>query len=248
MTTSAPPRPGRLVAVAVLVALASAGGFAAWWATRAPAPDPESAPDLARDAEEYLKARGAVPLSAGLAEVLAAPAPAVPTDRHPLLNQPAPPFALVGADDARVELEPLLARGPVVLVFYYGYSCDHCVAQLFGINKDLRHFTELNATVVAVSPDTPVHTRARYAEYGKFGFPVLSDPARAVAIKYGVFRPAAGDLPKWQAHGTFVIARDRTVRWANTGPEPFTDTVTLLRELAAAEGRLPAPPAKGGTP
>ncbi|QJW93133.1 peroxiredoxin family protein [Frigoriglobus tundricola] len=214
-----------------------------------PLPAPEPAPNVAAEAADYLRAQNADPLSGDLHALLTDPAKkSVPSEAHALRNQPAPTFALTGADDKRVELEGLLARGPVVLVFYYGYSCDHCVAQLFGIDKDLRYFTELGATVVAVSPDAPERTRTRYAEYGKFDFPVLSDPDRAVAGKYGVFRPAAGEFPKWQAHGTFVIGRDRTVRWVNTGTEPFTDNVTLLRELAASDGRLPLAPAKGGTP
>jgi peroxiredoxin len=189
------------------------------------------------------------PLSGELQNLLTDPAKqSVPTESHALLKQPAPSFALIGADDKKVDLSELVSRGPVVLVFYYGYGCDHCVAQLFGINKDLRYFSELNATVVAVSPDTPEHTRTQYAEYGKFDFPVLCDrDNRAVAAKYGVFRPATGELSKWQAHGTFVIGRDRIIRWANTGAEPFTENVTLLRELAAAEGRHPAPSAKEGT-
>lgn len=214
-----------------------------------PAPAPEPTPNVAAEAADYLRAKNADPLSGDLQALLTDPAKkSVPTEQHALLKQLAPTFALSGADDKRVELEALLARGPVVLVFYYGYSCDHCVAQLFGIEKDLRYFTELKATVVGLSPDAPAKTRERYAEYGPFHFPVASDPDRAVAGKYAVFRPAAGDLPKWQAHGTFVIGRDRRVRWVNTGTEPFTDNVTLLRELAAAEGRLPTAPGTGVTP
>lgn len=215
-----------------------------------PTPSPVSPRPLADEATVYLRDRKAEPLTGPLLTQLTDPAKkAIPTEQHALLNQPAPSFSLVGADDKAVSLDELLSRGPVVVVFYYGYSCDHCVAQLFAVNKDLRYFTELNASVVAISPDTPEHTRERYAEYGKFDFPVVCDKDRATASRYGVFRPAAGDLPKWQAHGTFVVGRDRSIRWVNTGTEPFTDTVTLLRELAASEGRLPAPrDAKGGTP
>ncbi|MBP3954419.1 redoxin domain-containing protein [Gemmata sp. G18] len=206
-------------------------------------------PDVAREAAEYLRAKRVEPLSGPLQALLADPEKkSVPTAPHALLNQTAPTFVLTGSDDRPVDLGDVLARGPAVLVFYYGYSCDHCVAQLFGIEKDLPYFTEVGATVVAVSPDPPARTLKRYAEYGAFHFSVLSDPERAVASKYGVFRPAAGDLPKWQAHGTFVVGRDRRVRWASTGDEPFTDTTTLLRELAASEGRYAAAPPKGGTP
>lgn len=238
--TARTPRAAAGALLAALAAVLGCGG------PQAPLPAPD--PDVAAEATSYLREKKVEPLSGELRGLLADPArKSVPTEAHALLNQPAPGFSLTGADDKPTELDGPLARGPVVLVFYYGYSCDHCVAQLFGIEKDLRYFTELGATVLAVSPDAPARTRQRYAEYGPFHFPVLSDPDRAVAARYGVFRPAAGDLPKWQAHGTFVIGRDRRVRWANTGTEPFTDTVTLLRELAASEGRLPPAPAPAPT-
>ncbi|WP_171474733.1 peroxiredoxin family protein [Frigoriglobus tundricola] len=247
-------RPRRALAL-VLALVAITGGLAAVGlsvtrpgADRQPAgADVGSPSDLAASAAGYLRERRVEPLSGELRQVLSNPEKkSVPSEPHALLNQPAPTFTLVDTNEGPVEFGALLARGPVVLVFYYGYSCDHCVAQLFGIDKDLRYFTELGATVVGVGPDPSARTRERYAEYGAFHFPVLSDRERSVAARYGVFRPAAGDLPKWQAHGTFVIGRDRRVRWVNTGPEPFTDTVTLLRELAASEGRLPPAPEKGG--
>lgn len=228
-----------LVGTGVAIALAAPGLLSS---RTVPAPDEPAPPpsDLAREATEYLRARRPAPLSGPLQKLLADPgAKRVPTERHPLLNQPAPPFTLVGVDARPVELDALLQKGPVVLVFYYGYTCNHCVAQLFGLNEDLRYFTELGATVVAVSPDSPERTKAQYARYGAFGFPVLSDKDREVAARYGVYRPAVGKDREWEAHGTFVIARDRRIRWVNTGAEPFTDNPTLLAELARLEDRLP---------
>ena len=186
----------------------------------------------AEAAAAYLREREVVPLSGPLKTILAdTKKPRVPTEKHPLLGHPAPAFHLSDVDDHPVSLDALLAKGPVVLVFYYGYTCNHCVAQLFGLNDDLKYVRELGATAVAVSPDTAAQTREKYAKYGAFGFPVLSDPDRAIASRYGVYRPKIGAAPDWEAHGTFVIDRGGVVRWANTGAEPFTDTVTLLAEL-----------------
>jgi peroxiredoxin Q/BCP len=197
-----------------------------------------AAPSEADAAKAYLREHKPEPLSGPLRGLLADPTkPRVATERHPLLGQPAPPFTLADADDTPTALDDLLARGPVVLVFYYGYSCDHCVSQLFDLNEDRRYFAELGATVVGVSPDAPAHTRAKYAEYGPFAIPVLSDPDHTAAMRYGVYRPAVGDAKAWKAHGTFVIGRDRRVHWANTGPEPFTGNVTLLAELTRLDAR-----------
>jgi peroxiredoxin len=193
-------------------------------------------------AKEYLRGRKAEPLSGPLQTLLAdAAKPRVPTQPHPLLGHPAPAFGLPDVDGQPASLEGFLARGPVVLVFYYGYSCNHCVSQLFDLNEDLKYFRELGATVVAVGPDAPERTRAKYAEFGAFGYPVLSDADRHVAARYGLYRPKLGEAKEWQAHGTFVLDRRGVIRWANTGDEPFTGNVTLLAEFARLENRSTQP-------
>ena len=72
-----------------------------------------------------------------------------PTQDHRLVGKPAPEFTLTSSDGSPVTLKSLVAKGPVVLVFYYGYYCDHCVAQLYAINQDLAYFKELGAEVAA---------------------------------------------------------------------------------------------------
>lgn len=204
-------------------------------------PRPAGTSSEADSAREYLRERKAEPLSGPLQTLLADTAkPRVPTETHPLLGHPAPAFSLPDVDGNPASLEGFLARGPVVLVFYYGYSCNHCVSQLFDLNEDLKYFRELGAAVVAVGPDAPAKTREKYVEFGAFGFPVLSDADRQVAARYGLYRPKLGEAKEWQAHGTFVLDRRGVVRWANTGGEPFTGNVTLLAELVGHEGRVPS--------
>jgi peroxiredoxin Q/BCP len=133
-----------------------------------------------------------------------------------------------------------LKEGPIVLVFYYGYHCDHCVSQLFALDKDLGKFHELGVQVVAISADPPELTRERSKQYGAFGFPVLSDRGNKVAQKYETYipNPAAGkegDL----LHGTFVLARNGQVAWVNRGDGPFTENRSLLHEIARLQGRRP---------
>lgn len=148
---------------------------------------------------------------------------------HPLVGRAAPSFSLPDADGRPVALDDLLARGPVVLVFYYGESCPHCVNHLSDLDGRLAEYRERGASVVAVSPDaTPGAGRG-------FGFPVLSDPDDAVARRYGVVPLGESGGPARRAHGTFVIDRAGRVRWATTGPEPFAEHATLLGELGMAE-------------
>jgi peroxiredoxin len=223
-------------------ALLTAGlALGVWVAYRqwAPRETPAAEPNVADMARTYLRARKAAPLSEATGRLLADPASfLVRTQDHPLLGKPAPAFRLSDHEGRDHRLSEYVGKGPVVLVFYYGYHCDHCVSQLFDVNEDMGLFREVGAEVVAVSPDSPARTRDRFGKYGAFQFPVLADPGNRVAEQYGVFAPGTRERPENLLHGTFVIDREGVVRWAMTGDEPFTGNRTLLYELARLEGRL----------
>jgi peroxiredoxin len=231
---------GQIAFMSLLVTIGL--GYLGWTFFR---PAPKLAPvperDVAQEASDYLRTRSVRPLFGPLLKHLENPERfLVKTQAHPLLDQPAPPFALPDHEGHSRRLQDALTRGPVVLVFYYGYYCNHCVSQLFALNADLDKFQELQAEIVAVSPDSPETTRARYRKYGTFDFPVLSDPGNKVAQAYGVFQPATDQKPEALQHGTFLIGQDGRIKWANLGDVPFANNRTLLYLLAKMQGRLPA--------
>lgn len=194
---------------------------------------PGSGPDLAEQARRDLDRRHFKPLSGPLEALLDDPGyQAVPTQTHPLLNRPAPDFTLADTDGKAWTLSEARRSGPVVLVFYYGYHCDHCVSQLFGLDKDLEKFREFGATVVAVSGDKPEITRERFRKFGAFHFPVLSDDDNQMATRYGTFVPPPKPGEEGELlHGTFVIDEKGNIIWANRGDAPFTENRTLLVTL-----------------
>lgn len=147
-------------------------------------------PNVAAEARRFLREKNVRPLSEDLQAILTSSAQgSLPTQVHPLLGRTAPDFTLKDDRGEATTLRRCLESGPVVLVFYYGYHCNHCVGQLFAVNDDLAKFRELDATVIATSADPVEETQTRYAEYGRFGFTVLSDPGNQVAAQYGVFKP-----------------------------------------------------------
>lgn len=196
--------------------------------------------NVRRDAENYIQAVQPAALTAGLSEVLGAPSfsPA-PTDATPLLQQPAPDFSLLDDKNALHQLSQLAKNRPVVVVFYLGYGCSHCVAQLVSLDRDAHYFRELDADIVAISADTSEHTAQRFAEYGRFQFNVLSDADRSVARNWGVFHPSTDAQEEWMEHGTFVIDRNGKVIWSHQGPGPWLDNKTLLHVIAQSQGLLP---------
>jgi peroxiredoxin Q/BCP len=232
----------RILAPLLVIALI-VGGLVAYYVYRqtiALVPPQSQKRDLAQEARDDLERRNFRPLSAPLAELLADPKyEPIATQAHTLLLQPAPDFTLLDVNGKEFSLAKELKGGPVVLVFYYGYHCNHCVSQLFALDKDLEKFRELGVQVVTISADPPELTRERFKQYGAFKFPVLSDPGNKVAEKYETYVASAkagqeGDL----MHGTFVISRQGKIVWTNRGDTPFTENRTLLHELARADGRL----------
>lgn len=197
--------------------------------------------DIEVDADAYLAAVDSRPLSGSLQQLLADPEfrPAK-SQQHALLGRSAPAFTLPDHLGNPQQLADYTAEGPVVVVFYYGYWCSHCVAQLFALDRDLAHFSEMNATVVAISADPPEQTTARFVEYGTFGFPVLSDDGNRMARAFGAYRPADDGNDEQLDHATYVVGKDGQVVWAYQGAEPFVDNRTLLAVLAEMQGRMPA--------
>ena len=167
-------------------------------------------------------------------------------------NQPAPGFTLPDATGQPISLAELLAAGPVVLVFYRGNWCPYCNVQLRAYNQALAQFKDFNATLVAISPQTPDLT-SRTAEEKELRFPVLSDSNNTVAKQYGLAYQVgdavyhalhgvgidlaafngdnSGELP---LTGTFVIAQDGTIAWAATEAnfKQRPDPAVLLDALA----------------
>ena len=197
--------------------------------------------DIKQDAEIYLDRVDSHALSAPLAELLTDPSfERAETEECELLGKSAPDFKLLNTEDQETSLSELNSNGPVILVFYYGYNCSHCVAQLFALQKDLEYFHELGAEVVAISADAPEHTREKYEEYGKFTFPVLSDPDYKVSHQWEVYYPPTDKEQEDLLHGTFVIDGSGTVVFANRGYQPFVDNKSLLQWIQQANQTTPS--------
>ena len=197
--------------------------------------------NVRQDAAAYLQVVQKQNLTEGLSQILSEAAfrPA-PTQAHPLLNQVAPEFDLPDDTGKTQTLSALGKNRPVLVVFYLGYGCSHCVAQLLALEKDLHYFRELDADIVAISSDEPGHTAARFQEYGRFPFPVLADVDKSVAQAWNVYQPESGDEPEFSKHGTFIVDRTGRVVWAEMGAEPFLDNKSLLHIIARAQGLLPS--------
>ncbi len=141
---------------------------------------------------------------------------------------PAPAWSLPGMDGRRVALQDYRGK-PVVVLFYLGHGCSHCVAQLGAFAPRTADFNKLGISLVAVSTDT-VDGLQRTFEKTKtqdgFPFPLVSDPQKEVFKAYRAF----DDFEDAPLHGTFLIDGQGRVRWQDIGFEPFTEIGFLLEE------------------
>lgn len=90
------------------------------------------------------------------------------------VGESAPDFTLPNAFGQPVRLATLLREGPVVLVFYRGAWCPYCNLQLHGLRRTLPEIERHGAQLVAVTPQTPDHSRTQVEQDG-YPFEILSD-------------------------------------------------------------------------
>jgi peroxiredoxin len=165
----------------------------------------------------------------------------VPSQAHPLLGRAAPALILEDSETKPRDLQAAASEGPVVIVFYLGSTCMACLTHLVELEAAMPRFQEHGTEVWAVSADRPELSRERMRRFGSFRIPLLSDPKHAVASAFGVWKPVPGGNPEdgEALHGTFIVARGGSVRWAHIGDRPFTDIDALLAEI---DGPRPTPP------
>lgn len=103
----------------------------------------------------------------------------------------APPFTLPGIHDGAQRDHSLAeyAGRPVVLVFYPGDNTPVCTRQLNAYTADIDRFIDLDAQLLAISPDD-LDSHQGFADHqGGFAFPLLADVDKDVARSYGVLGP-----------------------------------------------------------
>ena len=112
------------------------------------------------------------------------PAPAqTPTGGIPN-GTASPDFTLPDVFGKEVSLKSLLTKGPVVISFYRGEWRPFCNIEMHGLQEALPKMRELDATLIAISPEKPEHGIIA-AEKNKLTFPVLSDFGNKVARQLG---------------------------------------------------------------
>ena len=134
----------------------------------------------------------------------------------------------------------------MLVVFFLGFGCVHCVEQLQALKPMTDAFRDAGIEVVAIGTDT-VADLAASQEGDKpdeaYRFPILADPELDVFRAYRCH----DDFEGMPLHGTFLIDGAGQIRWQDIGYEPFMDLGFLLGEAQRLlRFSLPAAPAAAG--
>lgn len=139
---------------------------------------------------------------------------------------PAPKLAATSAEGKPATLDEFKGKN-VILVFYLGRECLHCMNQLKTLQSKSETWQSENAVVVAVSPNRPEETReaAQSARLDSIRF--LADPARENARAFLAY----DDFEEMEIHATILVDRRGRVHWASMGGEPFDKMDFLEKQL-----------------
>jgi peroxiredoxin len=135
-----------------------------------------------------------------------------------------------------VSLDQFRGRN-VILVFYLGAGCAHCVLQLKDLSERAERWKNLDAEVIAVSTDS---VESNAMSQPSLGVRLLSDPGFANARRFKAY----DDFEQMPIHSTILIDRNGRLHWGHHGGAPFTDYDFLASQLQ----RLNAMQAPAGSP
>jgi len=126
-------------------------------------------------------------------------------------GQKAPEFTLSSSDGTKISLKELRGK-TIVLYFYPKDDTPGCTKEACAFRDGYAQLKK-KAVLLGVSPDS-VESHERFRDKFKLPFPLLADPDKAVATKYGAFgeKMMYGKKVVGMIRSTFVIDGEGVVR------------------------------------
>jgi len=139
----------------------------------------------------------------------------------------APALDVRDASGKQVSLADYKGRN-VILVFYLGFECPHCMRQLHAIQKRSAEWESLDAVVLAVSSAKPQKNADTIKQMGALaGVQLLSDDHYANARRFHSY----DDFEEIELHSTILVDKLGRVYWARFGGDPFGDLDFISKQL-----------------
>ena len=117
----------------------------------------------------------------------------------------------------------------VIVIFYLGSGCLHCVEQMQKFAPRVNDFQQAGISIVGISTENLESLATSIANFSKtaaFPIPLAADPELKIFKAYRAY----DDFEKLPLHGTFLIDGAGLVRWQDISFEPFQDVDFVLNE------------------
>jgi peroxiredoxin len=123
----------------------------------------------------------------------------------------------------------------VLVIFFLGGKCAHCMQQLELFGKEYEALKRLNVETIAISSDAVDAARSlkNNKDGIKFPMPFLADPKLELFKRYHAF----DDFENQPLHGTFLIDSQENVRFQRISADPFLD-VDFIKAEAGRINRI----------
>ena len=153
------------------------------------------------------------------------------TTLGPLTWSPNPAELFSRADTALAPWNLAERKGKnVLIIFFLGGKCAHCMQQLELFGKEMEALKKLNVELVAIGTDDVEAAKAlkNNKDGIKFPMPILADPKLELFKLYEAY----DDFEGQPLHGTFLIDAGGDVRFQRVSADPFLDVAFIKTEAA----------------
>jgi peroxiredoxin len=151
-----------------------------------------------------------------------------PLDRYgPAKWEPyaAPKLDVTDSAGKHVTLDDYKGKS-VILVFYLGQECPHCMRQLHDLAGKKDDWDRLNLEILAVSSTPAAQNAKALKEFGSLPIRLLSDTHYDNARRFHSY----DDFEEAELHSTILIDRNGRVHWARNGGDPFSEMAFLVKQ------------------
>jgi thioredoxin-dependent peroxiredoxin len=142
------------------------------------------------------------------------------------VGDPAPDFSLQASDGKTYKLSDYKGKKAVVVAWFPKAFTSGCTVECKSLAANGDKIRKFNVAYFMASVD-PLEANKGFAEQEKADFPLLSDPTKETATKYGVLNAQNGLARRW----TFYIGKDGTILGIDKEVKPPTSAEDMVAKL-----------------
>ena len=141
------------------------------------------------------------------------------------VGDPAPDFTLAGSDGKTYSLADFRGKQAVVIAWFPKAFTQGCTLECKSLAANGDRIRKFDVAYFMASVDAP-DDNAKFAQSEKADFPLLSDPDKSVATRYGVLA-SRGFANRW----TYYIDKSGRIAYIDRAVNPETSAEDMIARL-----------------